>query len=234
MISKILHPFIFLALLLVGCNSEPVVIYGALKILANGHEYRDFVSGKEITLTAEVTDLENYTVSWKVDGVDFSTGGTTIVVGPFEKKSIHTVTAKVVSGTNELSDSAVLKIGTPVEWNGKLSLSGTSIINEVGKPIQLRGMSTHGIQYFNKFYTDSSFKALALDWHADIIRISCYVNEGWGEHGEYLDDPTYWKNRIDTLVGYAEKYGMYAMIDWHQLVPGDPNEFITVAKEFFT
>ncbi len=127
---------------------------------------------------------------------------------------------------------------TPVAQNGHLSVSGTNLINEGGNPIQLRGMSTHGLQYFDGFYTENSIKALAEGWGADIIRISSYVNEGHeGDNGvkdTYLTNPTYWKNKVDEIVDYATEAGMYAMIDWHMLGPGDPNVYIDEAKEFWT
>jgi len=120
---------------------------------------------------------------------------------------------------------------TPIEQNGQLSVSGPNLINESGNPIQLRGMSTHGIQYFDGFYTQKSVQGLANGWGADIIRISSYVNEG---SPNYLQKPELWKAKIDQLVEYATEAGIYAMIDWHMLGPGDPNVFLEEAKEFWT
>jgi endoglucanase len=121
-----------------------------------------------------------------------------------------------------------------VTRHGDLSVSDGKLRDSNGAAVQLCGMSTHGIQYFDDFYTENAIKALGAEegWRADIIRISSYVNEGYG-HGIYLDDIEYWRNRIDQLVSYATENNMYAMIDWHMLSPGDPNNYLAEAKEFW-
>ncbi len=145
----------------------------------------------------------------------------------------------VLKSTLALTVSAFsLFAATPVAQNGHLSVSGTNLINQGGNAIQLRGMSTHGLQYFDSFYTENAIKALGEGWGADIIRISSYVNEGLdgsdGVKNTYLSNPSYWKSRVDEIVEYATEAGIYAMIDWHMLGPGDPNVNITEAKEFWT
>ena len=37
---------------------------------------------------------------------------------------------------------------TPVAKNGQLRVIGTKLCNQYGNPIQLRGMSTHSIQWY--------------------------------------------------------------------------------------
>jgi endoglucanase len=129
-----------------------------------------------------------------------------------------------------LSLSATLA-QTPVQKNGKLSVCGTKLCNQYGNPIQLRGMSTHGIQWYGwgSCLTEASLNALANDWGADILRISMYVQEGG-----YETDPTGFTNQVKTLVNEATERGMYALIDFHQLDPGDPNYNTSRARTFFT
>jgi endoglucanase len=120
---------------------------------------------------------------------------------------------------------------TPVQKNGKLSVCGTKLCNQYGSPIQLRGMSTHGIQWYGwgSCLTEASLNALANDWGADILRISMYIQEGG-----YETDPAGFTNQVKTLVNEATERGMYALIDFHQLDPGDPNFNTNRAKTFFT
>lgn len=230
--------FLLVILFLIGCDSgTQQVIFGTIELKVNGIAASDFLPSEVITVSAELSsDLvsKNYTLYWKENNGEFvQSEELTKDYGPYESKSRHTITVKVVVGSNEIQKSLDLNIGTPVDFNGALSVSGTNIINENGKAIQLRGMSTHGIQYFDFFYDETAIKALAENWHADIIRISCYVNEGWGEHGNYLEEPDYWRSRVDSIVGWASNNGIYALIDWHQLVPGDPNTFLSQAKTFW-
>ncbi len=64
---------------------------------------------------------------------------------------------------------------TPVSLNGQLHVCGLKLCNQNNKPIQLRGMSTHGIQWYASCVKTASLDALANDWKADILRISMYV-----------------------------------------------------------
>ena len=119
--------------------------------------------------------------------------------------------------------------GTPVETNGQLSVCGVHLCNQYGKPIQLRGMSTHGLQWYSQCVNDSSLGALATDWHADIVRISMYVQEDG-----YETDPARFTNLVSSIIDKVSARGMYAIVDWHMLDPGDPYYNLSRAKTFFT
>ncbi|MDF2188179.1 cellulase family glycosylhydrolase [Paraflavitalea sp. CAU 1676] len=127
--------------------------------------------------------------------------------------------------------AAPVKAQTPVAKNGQLRVIGLKLCNQYGNPIQLRGMSTHGIQWYgwNSCLTEASLDALANDWGADILRISLYVQEGG-----YDTDPTGFTNQVSRLIDESTERGMYALVDWHQLDPGDPNDNLAKAKTFFT
>jgi hypothetical protein len=116
----------------------------------------------------------------------------------------------------------------PVARYGKLKLVGLQLSSECGNPVQLRGISTHGPQWFENCYNANSVASIAKDWKSDIYRIAMYVEEGG-----YVNDPNKWKTWIDNMVDLAGAQGMYCMIDWHVLADGDPNARITEAKDFW-
>ncbi|MFC8393751.1 cellulase family glycosylhydrolase [Streptomyces sp. NPDC057238] len=118
--------------------------------------------------------------------------------------------------------------GTPVDINGQLHVCGVNLCNQYDRPIQLRGMSTHGIQWFSQCYNTASLDALAEDWRSDLLRIAMYVQEDG-----YETDPAGFTGRVNGLVDMAEARGMYAVIDFHTLTPGDPNFNLDRAKTFF-
>jgi len=130
-----------------------------------------------------------------------------------------------------LSVTHILSAQTPVAQNGQLQVIGLKLCNQYGNPIQLRGMSTHGIQWYGwgSCLTEASLDALAYDWGADILRISLYVQEGG-----YDTDPVGFTAQVSRLIDEATERGMYALVDWHQLTPGDPNANLAKAKTFFT
>lgn len=119
--------------------------------------------------------------------------------------------------------------GTPVEINGQLHVCGVKLCNHYDKPIQLRGMSTHGLQWYSQCVNDSSLNALANDWHADIVRISMYIQEDG-----YETDPRHYTDLVHSIIDKVTARGMYAIVDWHMLDPGDPYYNLSRAKTFFT
>jgi endoglucanase len=118
--------------------------------------------------------------------------------------------------------------GTPVAVNGQLSVCGVHLCNKAGTPIQLRGMSSHGLQFFPNCVNANSLAALRNDWKADFIRLSMYVQEGG-----LATDPTGFTNKVNGLVDNATALGLYVVVDFHILTPGDPNFNLGLAKTFF-
>lgn len=118
---------------------------------------------------------------------------------------------------------------SPVAINGKLKLVGLQLSSECGNPVQLRGMSTHGIHYFQECYEiPELYDTLAQTWGVDVFRIANYI-----ENGGYAAKPAFWKNWIDRWVDSVGKRGMYCIIDWHILDDGNPHENMALAKDFW-
>ncbi|MCH7232551.1 cellulase family glycosylhydrolase [Glycomyces sp. L485] len=118
--------------------------------------------------------------------------------------------------------------GTPIERHGQLSVCGTNLCGEDGEPVQLKGMSTHGLQWFADCVNDASLDALAEDWESDIVRLSMYVQEDG-----YETDPAGFTSLVSGLIDEVTSRGMYALVDWHILTPGDPNVNLEAARTFF-
>ncbi|WP_079125329.1 glycoside hydrolase family 5 protein [Streptomyces lushanensis] len=132
------------------------------------------------------------------------------------------------SGQERISRAAAAA-DTPVGVNGKVRVCGTKLCNASGTPVQLRGMSTHGTQWYAQCVTDGSLDALANDWNGDILRVSTYVQEGG-----YETDPARFTDLASRIVDQATARGLYVIVDWHQLTPGDPNANTSRARTFFT
>jgi len=124
---------------------------------------------------------------------------------------------------------AAAPAGSPVAANGRLSVCGTKLCNSHGKAVQLRGMSTHGTQWYAHCVTDRSLDALATDWRADVLRVSTYVQEGG-----YETDPRKFTDLVHRFIEQATARGMYVIVDWHMLSPGDPHHNLDRARTFFT
>ncbi|TVZ80782.1 endoglucanase [Streptomyces sp. BK340] len=117
---------------------------------------------------------------------------------------------------------------TPVQAYGKLRVCGTHLCSASGTPVQLRGMSSHGTQWFAHCLTDRALDVLAHDWKASVLRVATYARQGG-----YEADPKRFTDLVNRLIDRASARGMYVIVDWHMLNPGDPYADLQNAKKFF-
>ena len=129
------------------------------------------------------------------------------------------------SGNHETDGKA-----TPSQ-NGKLSVSGTALIDESGNEVVLRGISTHGLSWFLEYVNEECFKQLSGDFGANAVRLAMYTAESGGYNTD--GDKERLKQLVKDGVNYTKEADMYAIIDWHTLSDNDPNIYLDEAKEFF-
>jgi endoglucanase len=89
-------------------------------------------------------------------------------------------------------------------------------------------MSTHGLQRYKQCVNDKSLDALAADWKADVLRVSMYIQEGG-----YQTNPRKFTDLVHAIIEKATARGLYVVVDWHMLDPGDPFYNLARAKTFF-
>jgi len=120
-----------------------------------------------------------------------------------------------------------------VERYGQLQVIGTQLCDQNGNPVQLKGLSTHGIQWF-PIYQHYTIPNLVNDWGIDIIRIAMYV-EDWYNGDDfwngYMAHPQEMKQWVMDFVNDAIDAGIYVIIDWH--IHNNPANFTQAAKDFF-
>lgn len=121
--------------------------------------------------------------------------------------------------------------GTPYGNHGKLTVSGTNILDQNGDLYQLRGVSTHGIGWFPDYVNKAAFQTMRDEWGINVVRIAMYTAEynGYCAGG----DQTWLKNLVDTGVQAATELGLYVIIDWHILSDGNPNTNKASSLAFF-
>lgn len=120
---------------------------------------------------------------------------------------------------------------TPLQTNGQLKVKGTKIVNSSGKTVILKGVSTHGINWFPQYVNKSAFKTLRDQWGVNCIRLAMYTEEYNGYCSG--DNQSELKKIIDNGVKYATELGMYVIIDWHILSDGNPKKNQKQAVAFF-
>ncbi len=102
---------------------------------------------------------------------------------------------------------------TPVTAHGHLSVSGTQLVDQQGDPVQLRGVSSHWLNWEADGYAESSQALVSMrdQWNLSVIRAAMGVEP----EGAYLEDPTKALSQVDTIVSNAVAAGVYVIIDWH-------------------
>lgn len=122
---------------------------------------------------------------------------------------------------------------TPVQMHGRLSVNGTRIVDKNGSGFQIRGISTHGINWDvgRPYVNKEAFQTLRDDWGANAVRLAMYTSEynGYCAGG----DQNSLKEIVNNGVQYATELGMYAVIDWHVLNDRNPNTYVEQSKTFF-
>ena len=163
------------------------------------------------------------------------TGGTST-----EKTPTPTVTPKaenpkptntpVPTPQNTGNGGGTAQSGTPVSNHGALSVKGTQLVDKNGNAFQLKGASTHGLQWFPQYVNKAAFQSLRDEWGCNVVRLALYTHENGycsGGNKETL------KKLVTDGVSYATDLGMYVIIDWHILQEQNPHTYKSEAIAFF-
>lgn len=114
---------------------------------------------------------------------------------------------------------------------GALKVCGTNLCAADGTPVQLRGISTHGLAWFPDYVNEACFRDFRQNRHMNVVRLALYT----AEYGGYCEGGD--RERLKTLVrngiDYAKAQDLYVIVDWHILSDSDPNIHLADAKEFF-
>jgi len=117
---------------------------------------------------------------------------------------------------------------TVVERFGQLRVDGTRLLAEDGRQVQLRGMSSHGLQWAGKFANENVMLWLRDDFNIQIWRSAMYLGEGG-----YITQKSL-KFIVEESVEAAIKIGIYVIIDWHVHLDQSPMFYKEYALEFFS
>jgi endoglucanase len=116
---------------------------------------------------------------------------------------------------------------TVVERFGQLGVKGVNLVDQKGRIIQLRGISSFGLQWAGKYANEGVLEWLRDDWNMQIWRAALYLAEGG-----YMTQKAI-KAKVDESVEAAIKLGLYVLIDWHVHLDQDPRLYQKYAVEFF-
>lgn len=113
---------------------------------------------------------------------------------------------------------------TIVEKNGKLSVKGTSLVNEKGEPVLFKGVSYGWHNAHPRFYNAGSVATFAHEWKCDMVRASVGIEL----KESYIDNPEAGIKCATAVIDAAIANGIYVILDWHSHTIR-----LSEAKEFF-
>lgn len=114
-----------------------------------------------------------------------------------------------------------------------LKVKGTKLVNENGKTVQLKGVSTHGLSWYPEYVNQKAFTYMKKNWKINTVRLALYTSEYNGYCTGDASNRRALEKRIDQGVKYAAKAGLYVIIDWHILSDGNPRTYEKEAVAFF-
>lgn len=117
--------------------------------------------------------------------------------------------------------------------SGRLKVNGVQLTDKDNKPVQLKGISTHGLSWYPEYVNNECFKELRKKWGVNCIRLAMYTEEYNGYCTGSDANKRQLKDLIDKGVRYAKDNDMYVIIDWHILSDGNPDKNKKEAVKFF-
>ena len=115
---------------------------------------------------------------------------------------------------------------------GALKVTGAQLTDAAGEPVQLRGVSTHGLAWYPQYVNQEFFTELRDVWGANVVRLATYSAEEGGYATE-TGDRTALNDLVVRGVQYAQAADLYAVVDWHTLSDANPATNQWAAEEFF-
>jgi endoglucanase len=126
--------------------------------------------------------------------------------------------------------------GSPVARWGQLRVDGTTLLDQSGNPVQLKGVSTQWLNWDNSPYPESKevLAWLRDDWQLSVYRIAMGVSK-WETDSiirvGYLVSPERTRERVENIIQNALDLGVYVIIDWHS---HNADTFVAEARAFFS
>lgn len=178
-------------------------------------------NGNDIDIKLEITKEETSSSSHSETTITEIMNNSTKTSTKNNVSTTKTTNKKTTTTSNNIKNNLV-------SYNGWLSIKNNTLVNQYGEKIQLKGMSTHGIQWFPKYANAYVMRTLRDEWNSNLFRIAMYTEENG-----YISNPTL-KNKVVEVVNNAINLNMYVIIDWHILSDGNPQTHKSEAIAFFS
>lgn len=125
------------------------------------------------------------------------------------------------------------RIPSPNQYYGPLHVNETTLFDQYDNPVQLKGLSTHGLGWYPEYVNTNLFQTIQEDWNMNVIRLAMYTEE---YNGYCISDDAQKKN-LKSIINYgiqiARDLDLYVIVDWHILSDNNPLTHVEEAMDFF-
>lgn len=162
-------------------------------------------------------------------------GSNALVVEEPANRPQDTLEAKPDTSTDAAQEAPVEEVAPPSpspSTAGALKVVAGQLTDAAGEPVQLRGVSTHGLAWYPQYVNQEFFNELREVWGANVVRLATYS----AEEGGYATETSNRSALNDLVVRgvqYAQSADLYAVVDWHILSDASPAVNQWAAEEFF-
>jgi len=123
---------------------------------------------------------------------------------------------------------------TEVPMVEKLSIKGTTLVNESGDTVVFKGMSFGWHNIWPRFYNGEAVRNLHEQWGCNLFRAAIGADshakaDNPDIHDGYMGEPEFALQCAYNVIDAAIENGCYVIVDWHSHVIHTEE-----AKEFFT
>lgn len=117
-----------------------------------------------------------------------------------------------------------------------MRVSGGKLLDKNNQPVQLQGVSAHGLQWF-PLVGNQTIAYSAEFLGAEAVRLAMYIedyaptdsSDYWGG---YTADRTAMMQRVDQAINDAVNAGIYVLVDWH--IHNIPGKYTAESTQFFS
>lgn len=171
-----------------------------------------------------------------VGGLAPAGGSNALVVEEPTKRPQDTLEAEPEASADAAAQEAPAEEDVPPaptpSTTGALKVVGAQLTDAAGEPVQLRGVSTHGLAWYPQYVNQEFFTELREVWGANVVRLATYSAEEGGYATE-TGDRAALNDLVVRGVQYAQAADLYAVVDWHTLSDANPLTNQWAAEEFF-
>lgn len=161
-----------------------------------------------------------------------SNPSTSTMAEDFETDQASKPTAGKTTSDNSASSESDKPTAFTPSSAGALQVKGAQLCDSKGKPVQLRGVSTHGLAWYPQYVNQEFFTELRQDWNANVVRLALYTAESGGYCTDGDQEQLF--DLIEAGVTYATEADLYVIVDWHILSDNNPLTHQDEAADFFS